>query len=202
MSAAWRLDLVTAPALEPLTLDEVKDHLRLTGSAEDPLLDGLIVAARQSVETHLSRALLTQTRKLWLDRWPRAARIELPRPPAQTVTSITYLDADGVEQTLSTSLYAVYGAQATPGQDAEVAYIEPAYGQSWPSVYAVPESIRVTYVCGWLTVGAIPQPIRQAMLLRVAELFEHREEPGNAGPAIMALLANYRVHRDFGDGYR
>lgn len=61
---------LTPPAGEPLTLAEVKAHLRLDGSAEDGLLSGLIAAARTHLERETGLALMTGSFRLYLDDWP------------------------------------------------------------------------------------------------------------------------------------
>ncbi len=42
--------IITPPAAEPLTLAQVKAHLRLDGNADDALLTSLIAAARRYLE--------------------------------------------------------------------------------------------------------------------------------------------------------
>ena len=44
------LKLVTAPAMEPMSLDEAKTYLRVEHNDEDEFIAGLIVAARQAAE--------------------------------------------------------------------------------------------------------------------------------------------------------
>ena len=78
--------ILTAPAAEPVTADEVKDQLRLDGTDQDTMIDLLIAAARAGVEKYLGRALITQTLQLFYDSFP--AEIELPYPPYQSVSHI------------------------------------------------------------------------------------------------------------------
>ena len=58
------------PVLEPVTLAEAKLHLRSYTSdiAEDDLINGLLVAAREWVEDYTGRALVEQRWSLSLDR--------------------------------------------------------------------------------------------------------------------------------------
>ena len=60
---------VTA-AVEPVTLAEVKAHLRLDHASEDELLGGLIRAAREEVERATGLALIDQDWRLVIDEWP------------------------------------------------------------------------------------------------------------------------------------
>src|SRR5262245_1528310 len=89
--ACWEIDyglvLVTPPAVEPLTLGEVKVHLRVDHTADDEDISDLITAARELCEEQSGRSLATQTWRLELDRFP-AWSFRLLRGPLQSVTSI------------------------------------------------------------------------------------------------------------------
>ena len=126
------LTLITPPAVEPVTLAEAKEHLRVVSDDEDTMIEGLIVAARQMVESgeswSLDRSLITTTWRLSLDEFDNtSAVIELPRPPAIAITSLTYTNSTGTTTTLSGSGYSL-DAYSTPGR------LVPAYGLQWPSV--------------------------------------------------------------------
>jgi len=81
------LKIKTEPIAEPLSLFEVKDHLRLDHDehTEDDLLKTTIIpAARRYAEYVLAwRSFITQTWELWLDAWPDKNYIKLPMPPVQ-----------------------------------------------------------------------------------------------------------------------
>ena len=68
------LVLTSGPAVEPVTLAEAKAHLRVDGSAEDRLIASLILTSRLHIEAALGLALITQSWRLLLDRWPEPAR--------------------------------------------------------------------------------------------------------------------------------
>ena len=200
---SWNLQVVTAPALEALSLEEVKRHVRveLDSTDEDDYLRGLLLAVKDWAEGETSRALLTQTLALRLDRFP-AGRVHLPRPPLQSVTSITYLDSNNVLQTLGATLYQVVGARITPDAHAPCGYVQPAYSTSWPSTYPVPECITITYVAGWASAEATPQRIKQAMLLMVGDLYANRERTVLAATVatldlVELMVANERCHQEF-----
>jgi len=165
------LTLITGPTVEPLTLAEARDQLRIDGEDEDTLLAGLIQAAREWAEAFTRRALITQTWELVLNTWPTGDRFSLPLPPLQSVTSIKYTDIDGDEATFSSASY-IADTDHTPGR------IVLKNGYSWPAVTLREVSgIRVRFVAGYGAAAAdTPQVIRQAMLLVVGHLYENRED--------------------------
>lgn len=164
--------LKTDPSEEPLTLDEAKAHLRQTESADDALITNLIYGARGYVEDHTGRAMVTQTWQLFLDDFPgpyRGGEILLPLPPLQQVTSLTYLDSDGVAQTLDSTAYVVDVAS-------EPARITPAADLTWPDTQKVANAVTVEFVCGYGAAVDVPQILKQAMLLMIGEMYETTEE--------------------------
>lgn len=149
------LDLVTAPAAEPITLDQAKAQLRITFDQQDDLIRSHIKDARCRCEDHTGRAIITQTWKLTLDRWPcrpnecgaNRYAIFLPRPPVQSVTSVKYYDTVGVQQTL------VSGTDYITQISDPVTRICPYPGTPWPTVKTdYPGAIEVVFVCGYGTV--------------------------------------------------
>lgn len=163
------LKLITAPATEPVTASEAKSHLRVDTTADDTLIGTLITAARQHVENHLRRALITQTWELVMDAFPAGDVIRLPRPPLVSVTSIKYTDVAGSESTFSSAAYVV-DTDSTKGR------VVLKSGESWPSdTLAAANGVRVRYVAGYGSAAAVPNPIRQAILLLIGTLYENRE---------------------------
>ncbi len=163
------LKLITAPATEPVTSTEAKSHLRVDTTADDTLIGTLITAARQHVEAHLRRALITQTWELVTDAFPVGDVLRLPLPPLVSVTSIKYTDEDGAESTFSSGLYVV-DTDSTKGR------VVLKNGEAWPSVtLAAANGVRVRYVAGYGEASAVPRPIRQAILLLIGTMYENRE---------------------------
>ena len=190
-------NLVTAPALEPVSLPDAISHLRVTGLDESGLIEALITAARLSIEGRyggLQRALITQTWDWFFDCFPvsSARPLEVPMPPLQSVTSITYTDTEGAAQTWSAAKYTV-DARSLIGR------IMPAYNETYPETRDVMNAVTVRFVAGFgATAQDVPQPIRQAMLLLIGHMYENREThiigaSISALPTIDALLAPYRI---------
>lgn len=164
--------VVTGPALEPLDLDEVKKQLRFSSTSEDTLIDGWISAARREFERQTSRTLLSTTRELWLECFPRESIIELPYPPLISVTSVKYDDSDGVEQTMDTDDYVVV---APSSDDCPPGSISLASGASWPTSSGNQASVRIRYVAGYgTTPGDVPESIKTLLYWMVADFHKYR----------------------------
>lgn len=162
------LKLVTAPAIEPVTLTEAKAQLRVDWTDEDTQISSYILAAREYCEGFQNRALITQTWELWIDAWPCKDRFNVPLPLLQSVTSIKYYGTDDTEYTLATTEYFV-DPVSQPGR------IVLAYGKSWPSTTLRPANgVVVKFVAGYGLAVAVPQKVKQAMLLLVTLMYQKR----------------------------
>lgn len=164
------LRVTTPPAVEPLTVSEVKTHLKIDVSTEDTLLAGYLTAARMQCELEARRAFVTQTLQLKLEGWPWCDHIVLPRPPLQSVTSVVYVDSDGNSHTVSAADYIV-DAASEPGR------LILAYGAGWPGATLQPgPAITITYVAGYGAAADVPATYKQAILLAVGHFYENREQ--------------------------
>ncbi len=215
--------LVTPPAVEPVSLAQAKLHLRLppTYTVDDSLVTALISAAREYCERKTNRAFFNQTWVRTLDFFPlyghaKATRtpterdnwpygtwywdkvtIDLPYPRTVSVTSITYLDNNADEQTLPTTAYNV-DTTSVPAR------IAPAQGLFWPILNNyIPGSVKITFVAGSYGDGVetnnCPKSIMQAMLLLIGHWYEHREAASelplkNIPLAVDALLGIHKVN--------
>jgi uncharacterized phiE125 gp8 family phage protein len=170
------MTLVTAAAIEPVTLAEAKDQLRVDITDDDVLIAGLIVVAREFAEAITRRALITQTWDYIMDAFPAGDRLALPLAPLQSVTSITYVDDEDASDTVSSADYQV-------DTDSEPGRIVLKSTATWPSVtLRAANGVTVRFVAGYGDdVEDVPQKIRQAMLLMVGHWYENREDTVGVG---------------------
>jgi uncharacterized phiE125 gp8 family phage protein len=162
------MKLITAATAEPITLAELKQQCRVDTSDEDDVLNMAIAAARAKCENYTRRALVNQTWEQTLDEFPDA-EIELLKPPVSSITSVTYIDANGTVQTLSNSLYTLDNATYP-------AWLLPAYDTSWPDTRDTANAVTVRYVCGYGADGtAVPSDIRMWLLMTASFVFSQRE---------------------------
>lgn len=159
---------VIAPvAVEPVTIEEAKLHLRVDVTDEDTLIGALITAAREFAEHYTGRAFAPQTLEMALDCFPvyEDDYIDLDMPPVATITTVKYTDAVGVEQTIPGSSYvlSLYG---------ESRRLTPAYNVYWPTTRDIPNAVRIRYVTGYTT---LPKAAKAGLLLLIGHLYENRQ---------------------------
>lgn len=167
------------PSVEPITLVEAKSHLRVDHTDEDDIIDILRQVAREMVEKHTNRSLITQTRVIKLDCFPWGDTLRLTDGPVSSLTSIYYDDDADANTLLASSLY-------WTDFDSNIPRVR--VKSSWPSTYDKPNAVRITYVAGYGADGAsVPQPLKQAMFLILGHLYENRQQVIVSGSPTGAL---------------
>lgn len=160
------------PASEPVTLAEARIACDLWAdeSAHDDHLTILIAAARRLIEERTGLALITQTWRLTLDRFPVGEdHLYLPRAPLQSVSSVTYTDTAGDSQTWDSDDYIV-STDHRPGR------ISPAFGQVWPTARDQADAVAITYIAGYGDAASdVPNLARHAVLMVIREWFDRPE---------------------------
>jgi uncharacterized phiE125 gp8 family phage protein len=176
------------PAWEPVTLAEMKSHLRIIGQdGDNDYINYCITAAREYVEAVTKRAIPQQTIVATWDAFPgrqiddyrppgwRYGIIRLPRPPLQSVVAVEYYAANQgnmplVYTTLSATEYQV-DATSEPGR------LAPAPNKVWPPTTPLAlAAVRVTFICGWPSASEVPSRIKQAIKLIAGHIYDHRED--------------------------
>lgn len=159
------LAVTTAPASTPISTAEAKTHMRISHDDDDGYIATLIAAARDYLQSVCNKTFYTTTYTLKLDKFPLDDYIDMPMPPLVSVTGVSYVDAEGATQTFSSGSYTV-DTYPHPGR----IYVDRSVG--WPTTYDQRNAVTIVYVAGYATV---PDNIKHAMLLLVAEWYEHRE---------------------------
>ena len=192
----WAIEISTAPASEPISTAEAKTHLRetLSDATNDAYIDTLVATARKHVEKVTGQAMITQTIKLYLDRFPASDRpILLPRGPAASITSVQYIDTDGTTQTLSSSNYAL-DSKSYPAR----LYL--AYNETYPSTRPIENAVTITFTAGYGASGSdVDADLLHAMKLLITHWYDNRESATsvlmNKIPnGVDALLSDYKMY--------
>lgn len=86
-----------------VSLDALKQQLRVDDTDDDDLIAGYLEAAVDLVEKETSRILIPTTFEWRLDAWPTCGggTVDLPTGPIREVLSIEYVDENGEDQALA-----------------------------------------------------------------------------------------------------
>lgn len=148
---------------EPVTLAEAKAYIRVTTTAEDAKITGMIPRARLWVEDHTGLALDQRTFTEYRSPDTNGV-IRLARGPLVSVTSVTYNDSAGVSQSYTPRIF-------VPSPN-----IIAAADTAWPSP-RLGEQLKITYTAGY-GAGAVDALLIGAMLA----LIEGEYDSGRAYP--------------------
>lgn len=187
---------VSAPAVSPISLSEVKARLKVDHAEDDATILAYIEAATRRLDGWdgiLGRCLINQAWELRLPDWPCGRRIILPFPHCSNI-SVSY-SAAGAEQvgvppdnvspvreTIGGSSVLIFSSFELPLIDSEKGYV------------------AVAFTAGYGAAASdVPPPIRQAIHLMVADMYRFTEGAviGNAEAAPISttvdnLIAPYR----------
>lgn len=162
---------LTPPQAEPLTLAQVKEHLRLDGSDEDALLLSLIKTARDHLERQTGLCLTQQSFRLYLDAWPDGDVIQIAKGPVQAIEKILVFDDAGDPIDIS-GIDRMLDGEARPAR-------------LWlrqPPLPGQPlNGIEIDFTAGFGQSGVdVPDTLKRAMLIHIAHMFAFR---GAVSPA-------------------
>ncbi len=154
-----RVERISSPAVEPVSLSQAKTFLRIDGSDEDALIADLIKTARIVAEQECAKSFITQSWRISYNH-TAPARVALPNGPVQSVSSVSIVDDDGGASVIDAGSYHL---------DASGMTLVLELGLSG-------HRIEIEYVAGYGdAAGDVPGDLIQAMLLHVAHLYEQRD---------------------------
>lgn len=183
-----RLTLITPPAVEPVSLSEMKAHLRVDIDEEDALISGLIRAATAKLDGRtgrLGRCLILQQYRLSLAAFPD--EIAIPLAPVQSIDRVEYVDATGMPRVLDADTYRVVGLADENGTT-----VFRPYGGAWPRSAGGPEAVQITFTAGYGEAAEdVPDQIRQAIRMHVAHLYDNRAAVASGNGPVQQVPLGY-----------
>lgn len=176
----FRARVVVPPTAEPISLEDARQHVRITpyledGTAhpDDLLLMALVGAAREFCEEFTGMSLALKTYEAAADSFPpNGVPLELPHPPFVALESVVFGSGSGDvfgASDVDVDLWSNPQRLFVPGD--------------WPAVEKAPGAVRVRYQAGYRLTDApssdttpeLPKLTRAALLLVVGHLYENRE---------------------------
>jgi len=158
--------IVTPASSLPVSVADMKTHLRETSSDMDSLIEGYIEAAVQLFEQRTNKAIMPQTWKLTLQDTEVKEKVTIYKYPILGFSSITYYDADNASQSLTNS------------QDDYISYVDGRPGSlifdDPPTTYVRDDAMTITFLAGYET---IPNDVLLAIKMLVWRMYVHPDDP-------------------------
>ncbi|WP_409433482.1 phage head-tail connector protein [Litorimonas sp. RW-G-Af-16] len=179
---------INPPPTEPITLETAKTFLRVDHDYEDTLISGFIRFAREKVERETGLSLITRAQTL-ARNLPKGKSTYLNCYPVLEITTARVITETDTLEVSDSAFRANRKARPVP--------ITLTSGQNWRSAFPDGQGIEIDFVAGFgPTPDDIPMPLRQAMLLLIAQAYEHRGDIDAPTPMMVdALLMPYRGMR-------
>ena len=155
------------PTVEPVTSAEFEEQMVISSGWDSSKVTRNLKTAREMLEIHTDRSLITQTWVMKLDKFPESGIIYLPKGITQSITSIKYYDTDDALQTLAATQYDV----VINADIARVSYSEVSGG--WVSVSSnLLDAIEITYVTGYGSAATdVPEWAKDAIIAKATSLY-------------------------------
>lgn len=190
--------VVTPPATEPVSLAQLKSHLRVDHDSDDALIVIYGQTARMAAERYMNRALIEtgflatwqpqSNRPYWgrIGMWHWRKPLELPRSPLMSIDTVTIHDVEGNATTVPPAAYLLEGAT-------DPARLKLDYTTGLIDPVAALLDIQIGYTAGYgSTAAPVPVTIINAILITTAFLYEHRGD----GDAELPKAAEWLLDMD------
>ena len=161
-----RFSILATPAAAtlPVSIADMKTHLRVTHSDHDALIESYIEAGVAKIEGGANICLVSQTWNAYF-RWDEVNDLmRLWKHPVATIVSVKYYDSDNVEQTDDSA----NRTESLKGHPATILF------EDTPSVYGRTDAMDVEFTAGFT---AVPSDILLAIKLYVARVYESPSDP-------------------------
>ncbi|MDR1908203.1 MAG: head-tail connector protein [Holosporales bacterium] len=175
------LNVIESSPILAVSLQKAKKYLRVEHLEDDDQIKLLIGAATKLIEQDIGQSLLT---KVWKKRSTADpvkggySRINLQYPPLAKVLSLNEVWGDRDIDVRPIRRYIVEWERTIPS----VLFLSTA------------EKFEVVYQAGFGEKSSdIPDPIRQAILMVVADMYEKQESCWGMNPKVNVLLNPYRL---------
>ncbi|WP_343313900.1 phage head-tail connector protein [Brucella sp. BE17] len=180
--------LVTPPEIEPVTIEDARAFLRLSSTSEDAILERLIRTARELVEVETGLALIDQTWRLRVDRWPRSGRLALFKFPVTSIAMVVAYRPDGTAISFPPEEFHLQDGRRP----------QRLYMASYPEAMSLC-GLEVDFVAGFgATAASVPEVLKQAIFNLTAHLYETRAgidavaTPLTIPPMVNQLVESWR----------
>jgi len=177
------LTLIAAPTAQPISLEEVKEHLYIvvTDTTRDNYLTDVQDSAVDQLQSDAEYQIMQATYKLTLPCFPKDC-IDIPLIPKITITELLYYTDQTNTETITedTDFYKV--------QTDRYCRLYPF--SSWPSAGDRMDAVQITFTAGHSTQSQIPQRVLQGLKFLIGHYNENRQNVV-VGPNVQQIPESY-----------
>ena len=168
-----QIEIVSTTGSELITTSDVKDYVRIDTTADDTLIDRMIVQARIWCENYISRDIVAKQRKYYMDK--AEGFIQIPFAPVATITSVTVQGQTAEYQEKGLNKEQII---LTSGVN------EVLSGSNTPFA----KEVLITYT----TAGLSDDLIKQALLQMVSTYYDNRADFVEGGRILSEIPTNVK----------
>lgn len=162
-----------APADTPVSLEEARQHLIVSGfTDDDEQIERFIQAATDYLERTLNIALVTQTWKQSFCSFNRL--LQLRMGPVASVDAVKCFGPDNAEITVPAASYSCLTYISGT-------VVQLTYGNEWPATSSRQDAVTIEYTAG-TSASEVPASLKAAILMHVGLMYSYRGDP--EGPRI------------------
>ncbi|MEO0329401.1 MAG: head-tail connector protein [Pseudomonadota bacterium] len=157
--------VISPPLATPISLEELKRHLRIEDDVQDAYLIDLIKAATAYAEAHIRKVLIDRTIRQYVESVDASGDIFLEPFPVSTIINVTGYDAEGFPHVLEA------GTLRLDNHDdpAKLCILDNQVAANYAN------GLEIDMVAGFGdSADAVPRNIARAILLLCAHGYEHR----------------------------
>lgn len=159
------VSIITPPSVLPVTLTQIKKHLRIDHATDDDYLTTLAEAATAHIELDIRQLLISRIMRQYSDLPEPGCGLDLELYPVINIESVICFDGAGNPVTISSSSYALRREQHSFALEFDATFSAEAY----------PNGLEVDVRCGYGDTGVdIPSNISRALLVLIGHWYEHR----------------------------
>ncbi len=190
---------VTTPAIaDPLSIDEVKNFLRVDNTADDSIIKALIKAVTIEGEKFTNRLFIQRTitglfQQFDVSQFEEYSFVQVRRAPLVSVTSVKAM-VSSVWTDVDAADWQLKDTNTFP----RILFLDNIDCDD------VPYPLQVIFIAGYGVATAVPEDIKEALKMHISFLYENRGDTDTEGKIKMpwatesVYRSGYRILNTFG----
>jgi len=185
----YALEETEAPAIEPLSLTEVKNYIKVEHDSDNSLIESLIASARIICELMTGVNLINRNYSMYIDSWADR-ELYLPMAPVQSISAVKVYGEAGTSSDFSVSSFYLDNKNL----------FKPRIVLNSGAVTPIPtrdaNGIEICITSGFGAASSdIPELLKQGMLQLIAYMYENRGDSLNNATRLSGAREIFKSYR-------